>query len=76
MSASVAWARLDGSEEILRDLTGEACRTMEALARYAEELAHLRATGAPGPSVPWCEVPLRTRKATLARLGVRPRWTR
>jgi hypothetical protein len=51
-------------------------RVMDRLSAYLEELSELRRAGAPGPTRHWCTVPLRERRALLARHGLRPRWTR
>jgi hypothetical protein len=56
-------------------LSDERARVGEELGNYLEELSALRATGAPGPRIPWCEVPLDDRRRRLADLGVHARWT-
>ncbi len=48
---------------------------IDELCRYLEELDALRATGAPGPGIPWCRVPVEERRRTLAHLGVVSVWT-
>jgi hypothetical protein len=48
---------------------------VESLCRYLEELDAMRQTGAPGPGVPWCQVPAPRRLALLAEHGVAPVWT-
>jgi hypothetical protein len=55
---------------------GERRRVMDRLSAYLEELSELRRAGAPGPARHWCTVPLRERRALVARHGVRSRWTR
>jgi len=57
------------------DLAGERHRAIDALGRYLEELDAMRLTGAPGPGIPWCQVPLAERLALLARHGVKASWT-
>jgi hypothetical protein len=51
-------------------------RVEDRLSDYLEELSELRRAGAPGPSRPWCSVPLRERRALLSRYGLEPRWSR
>ncbi len=57
------------------DLAGERHRAVDALARYLEELDAMRRSGAPGPGVPWCQVPADERLARLAAAGVAPVWS-
>jgi len=57
------------------DLAGERHRAIEALGLYLEELDSMRRAGAPGPGVPWCQVPVGERLAQLACFGVRAVWS-
>jgi hypothetical protein len=51
-------------------------RVEHSLSSYLEELSELRRAGARGSDRHWCTVPLRERRALIARHGLRPLWTR
>ena len=57
------------------DAAGDRHRAIEQLSSYLEELDAMRQSGAPGPGVPWCQVPRRERLERLAEAGVRPSWS-
>jgi hypothetical protein len=57
------------------DLASERHRAIDALCRYLEELDGLRRAGAPGPGLPWCQVPRAERLRLLADHGLRAVWT-
>jgi hypothetical protein len=57
------------------DLAGERHRAIDGLSHYLEELDAMRASGAPGPGVPWCQVPRERRLRQLAEHGVRATWS-
>ena len=75
----IAWDRLRTSEDALRRLgrswQEERERVADRIAAYLEELSELERAGAPRPERPWLSVPLRERRALLARHAVAPRWT-
>lgn len=48
---------------------------VESLARYLEELDAMRRSGAPGPGVPWLQLPVDERRRRLAAAGVACAWT-
>lgn len=48
---------------------------IDALCRYLEELDAMRRSGAPGPGVPWLQVPVDERRRRLAAAGVAGVWT-
>ena len=57
------------------DLAGERHRAIDALAGYLEELDGMRRSGAPGPGMPWCQVPRPVRLRQLAEHGVPAVWS-
>jgi hypothetical protein len=65
-TAAAARARIDARERPL---------VVDDLCAYLEELDALRASGLPGPGVPWLTVPLAERRRLLAVAGVPGAWT-
>jgi hypothetical protein len=73
------WPRLaraaDVRAHLPADLAGERHQAIEALALYLEELDAMRRSGAPGPGIPWCQVPGAERLTRLAAAGVPAVWS-
>lgn len=75
--AAADWDAWATAEAVMAGLPGYAeqlAAHRDALSAYVEELAALARRGAPGPDVPWVEVPAARRRALLG--DVAGRWTR
>jgi hypothetical protein len=77
VGATVTWPLEAGDALVWLPPRAGATRAevIESLARYLEELDAMRRSGAPGPGVPWLQVPVDERRRQLARAGVRGVWT-
>jgi hypothetical protein len=72
------WDRLATPDDVRAAIPGYASsrrRVHEDLLCYLDELDAMSASGAPGPGVSWCTIPLQIRRSLLARYGVSSRWT-
>jgi hypothetical protein len=49
--------------------------TADRLAAYLEELSAMERAGAPGPAIPWCDLPAGERKRRMDEAGVKARWS-
>lgn len=80
VKAPIAWDRVRSAAQargrIGPGYSDALARVAERLSAYLEELSALARSSAPGPPVPWCELPALERRRRLADLDVVPRWTK